>query len=39
MARSVKKGPYIDESLIEKIGTLNAENKKVVSEIICVKGE
>jgi small subunit ribosomal protein S19 len=30
MARSVKKGPYIDESLIEKIGTLNAENKKVV---------
>jgi small subunit ribosomal protein S19 len=30
MARSVKKGPYIDESLVKKIEAMNAENKKVV---------
>jgi small subunit ribosomal protein S19 len=30
MARSVKKGPFIDDSLIKKIEALNAENKKVV---------
>jgi small subunit ribosomal protein S19 len=30
MARSVKKGPYIDASLVKKIEALNAENKKVV---------
>jgi len=30
MARSVKKGPYIDNSLVKKIEALNAENKKVV---------
>jgi small subunit ribosomal protein S19 len=30
MARSVKKGPYIDPSLFKKIEDLNKENKKVV---------
>jgi small subunit ribosomal protein S19 len=30
MSRSIKKGPYIDESLDKKIEKLNAENKKVV---------
>jgi small subunit ribosomal protein S19 len=30
MARSVKKGPFIDESLVKKIEAMNAENKKVV---------
>lgn len=30
MARSVKKGPYIDQSLFKKIEDLNKENKKVV---------
>ena len=30
MARSVKKGPFIDGSLVKKIEALNVENKKVV---------
>ena len=30
MARSVKKGPFIDESLAKKIEQMNTENKKVV---------
>ncbi|HHE55714.1 MAG TPA: 30S ribosomal protein S19 [Caldithrix abyssi] len=30
MARSVKKGPYIDSSLMKKIQKLNEEGKKVV---------
>ena len=30
MARSVKKGPYIDPNLEKKIEKLNQENKKVV---------
>ena len=30
MARSVKKGPFIDESLQKKIEQMNTENKKVV---------
>jgi small subunit ribosomal protein S19 len=30
MARSVKKGPFIDESLQKKIEKMNRENKKVV---------
>jgi len=30
MARSVKKGPYIDQSLYKKIEDLNKDNKKVV---------
>jgi small subunit ribosomal protein S19 len=30
MARSIKKGPFIDESLVKKIEALNAENKKTV---------
>jgi small subunit ribosomal protein S19 len=30
MARSVKKGPYIDQSLFKKIEDLNRENRKVV---------
>ena len=30
MARSLKKGPFIDESLMKKIQKLNAENKKEV---------
>ena len=30
MARSIKKGPYIDENLAKKIEKMNAENKKVV---------
>jgi small subunit ribosomal protein S19 len=30
MARSIKKGPFIDESLEKKIEKLNADNKKVV---------
>jgi small subunit ribosomal protein S19 len=30
MARSVKKGPFIDQSLVKKIEDLNRENKKVV---------
>lgn len=30
MARSVKKGPYIDDHLVKKIEAMNAENKKVV---------
>ncbi len=30
MARSVKKGPYIDQSLLKKIEDLNKDNKKMV---------
>ena len=30
MARSVKKGPFIDQSLYKKIEDLNKDNKKVV---------
>ena len=30
MARSLKKGPFIDESLMKKVQKLNAENKKEV---------
>jgi small subunit ribosomal protein S19 len=30
MARSVKKGPYIDNSLMKKVEQLNKDNKKVV---------
>jgi len=30
MARSLKKGPFVDESLMKKIQKLNAENKKEV---------
>ena len=30
MARSVKKGPFIDASLVNKIEQMNSENKKVV---------
>ena len=30
MARSVKKGPYIDEKLLKKINTLNDANEKKV---------
>ena len=30
MARSIKKGPFIDESLAKKVNQLNNENKKVV---------
>ena len=30
MARSVRKGPFIDESLAKKIETMNKENRKVV---------
>lgn len=30
MARSIKKGPFIDESLAIKIEQMNVENKKVV---------
>lgn len=30
MTRSVKKGPYVEESLLEKIRALNAKNEKRV---------
>lgn len=30
MARSVKKGPFLDPSLVKQIENLNKENKKVV---------
>ncbi len=30
MARSLKKGPYVSDSLLKKVQTLNAENKKAV---------
>ena len=30
MARSLKKGPYIEESLLKKVQKLNSENKKTV---------
>lgn len=30
MARSIKKGPYIEDSLVKKIDKMNTENKKVV---------
>ena len=30
MARSVKKGPYIDQRLFKKVEELNKDNKKVV---------
>ena len=30
MARSIKKGPFIDEDLAKKIEKMNKENKKVV---------
>jgi len=32
MARSVKKGPYVQESLLKKIGQLNAANEKRVGK-------
>ena len=28
MSRSVKKGPYVDESLLKKVNALNAANEK-----------
>ena len=30
MARSIKKGPFVDEHLLKKVLKLNAENKKQV---------
>ena len=30
MARSLKKGPFVDESLMKKVNKLNTENKKEV---------
>jgi len=30
MSRSVKKGPYVHPSLLEKVGRLNAKNEKKV---------
>ncbi len=30
MARSIKKGPYVDHSLMSKVTTLNTANKKSV---------
>ena len=30
MGRSIKKGPYVDQSLAKRIAKLNEENKKVV---------
>ena len=30
MARSLKKGPYIEDSLLKKVQKLNQENKKTV---------
>ena len=30
MARSLKKGPYVEESLLNKVQKLNSENKKTV---------
>jgi small subunit ribosomal protein S19 len=30
MARSIKKGPFIDDTLLKKIEAMNVENKKVV---------
>ncbi len=30
MARSLKKGPYVEKSLLVKVQKLNAENKKTV---------
>ena len=30
MARSLKKGPYVEESLLKKVQKLNDENKKTV---------
>ncbi len=30
MARSIKKGPFVDEHLLKKVQKLNAENKKQV---------
>ena len=30
MARSLKKGPFVDESLMKKVQNLNKENKKTV---------
>ena len=30
MARSVKKGPYVEKSLMNKVQNLNKENKKTV---------
>jgi small subunit ribosomal protein S19 len=30
MARSIKKGPYVDHNLIKKVGTLNQQSQKRV---------
>jgi small subunit ribosomal protein S19 len=30
MSRSLKKGPYIDEKLLSKVGKLNEQGKKTV---------
>lgn len=30
MARSLKKGPYVEESLMKKVQNMNKENKKTV---------
>ena len=30
MARSLKKGPYVEESLLKKVQNMNKENKKTV---------
>jgi small subunit ribosomal protein S19 len=30
MARSIKKGPYVDHNLVKKVGTLNQQSQKRV---------
>lgn len=37
MARSVKKGPFIDDHLMKKITKLNSETKKTVQDLVQKK--
>ena len=34
MSRSVKKGPFVEESLMKKIETMNAANDKHVVKVV-----
>ena len=39
MARSLKKGPFIDESLMKKIKKLNETNKKEVGLVVQLSSQ
>ena len=39
MSRSIKKGPFIAESLLKKVNALNAKNEKLTTTITIILQE